>query len=41
MITESINIPTIDETPVTNCFGVDVFEQNGELISELEYDKAL
>ena len=41
MIAESINIPTIDDTPVTNCFGIDVFEQNGELISELEYDKTL
>ena len=41
MISEDINIPDIQETPVMNCFGVDVFEQNGELISEYDYDKTL
>ena len=41
MISEDINIPDIQETPIMNCFGVDVFEQNGELISEYDYDKTL
>lgn len=41
MISENINIPDIQETPVMNCFGVDVFEKDGELISEYEYDKTL
>nr|BAR35163.1 hypothetical protein [uncultured Mediterranean phage uvMED] len=41
MISEDINIPDIQETPVMNCFGVDVFEKDGELISEYEYDKTL
>ena len=41
MISEDINIPEIQETPVYNCFGVDVFEKNGELISEYDYDKTL
>ena len=41
MLSENINIPDIQETPVMNCFGVDVFEQNGELISEYDYDKTL
>jgi hypothetical protein len=39
MLSENINIPDIQETPIMNCFGVDVFEQNGELISEYDYDK--
>jgi|TARA_B100000902_G_scaffold197492_1_gene188511 hypothetical protein len=41
MISEDINIPDIQETPIMNCFGVDVFEQNGELISEYDYDQKL
>ena len=41
MLSENINIPEIQETPIMNCFGVDVFEQNGELISEYDYDKTL
>ncbi len=41
MLSENINIPNIQETPIMNCFGVDVFEQNGELISEYDYDKTL
>ena len=41
MLSENINISDIQETPVMNCFGVDVFEQNGELISEYDYDKTL
>jgi len=41
MLSENINIPDIQETPIMNCFGVDVFEQNGELISEYDYDKTL
>ena len=38
---ESRTIPEIDKEPVGTYFGVDVFEQNGELVSEYEYAKAL
>jgi len=41
MLLEDINTPDIQETPIMTCFGVDVFEQNGELISEYDYDKKL
>ena len=41
MLSENINIPNIQDTPAINCFGVDVFERNGELISEYDYDQTL
>ena len=41
LLEESRTIPEIDKEPVGTYFGVDVFEQNGELVSEYEYAKAL
>ena len=43
ILNESREIPEVltDDKFVMNCFGVDVFEQNGELISEYDYDKTL
>ena len=41
LLEESRTIPEIDKEPDGTYFGVDVFEQNGELVSEYEYAKAL
>ena len=43
ILNENRNIPEVytDDKFVMNCFGVDVFENNGELKSEFEYAKAL
>ena len=41
MINEVKDIPISDELkdiPFINCFGVDVFEKDGKLISEYEYE---
>jgi len=37
LLNESREIIEIDDTPIMNCFGVDVYELNGKLVSELEY----
>ena len=41
MLVESKSVQDINETPYMTCFGVDVFEKDGELISEFEYAKTL
>ena len=38
MLNEHRIISEIKEQPYMNCFGVDVFEKNGKLISEFDYD---
>ena len=37
ILKESKNIIEINDTPIMNCFGVDIYELNGELVSEFEY----
>ena len=41
ILNESRNIPEIEETPYMTCFGVDIYERNGELVSEYDYAKTL
>ena len=41
MLNESKIVQDLNETPYMTCFGVDVFEKDGELISEFEYAKTL
>ena len=41
ILTESQEIPEINDDPYMTCFGVDVYEQGDELVSEYEYAKAL
>ena len=41
ILTESREIPEIDDEPYMTCFGVDVYEQNGQLVSEYDYAKTL
>ena len=43
ILNESREIPEVltDDKFVMNCFGVDVFENNGELKSEFDYAKTL
>lgn len=41
ILNESREIQEIDDTPIGNYFGVDVYEVNGELVSEYEYAKTL
>ncbi len=40
-LAEHREIPDITDDPFMTCFGVDVYEKNGELISEFEYAKTL
>ena len=41
ILTESRDIPDIDDEPYITCFGVGVYEQNGQLVSEYDYAKTL
>jgi len=41
ILNESRNIPEIDDTPYMICFGVDIYEKNGQLVSEYDYAKTL
>jgi len=41
ILTESKDIPDIDCEPYMTCFGVGVYEQNGQLVSEYDYAKTL
>jgi len=41
ILNESRNIPEIDDTPYMTCFGVDIYEKNGQLVSEYDYAKTL
>ena len=41
ILNESRNIPEIDATPYMTCFGVDIYERDGELVSEYDYAKTL
>jgi len=38
-LNESREIVEIDDTPIMNCFGVDIYEINGQLVSEFDYGK--
>tara|TARA_Y100001970_G_scaffold95845_1_gene120697 strand:- start:647 stop:1120 length:474 start_codon:yes stop_codon:yes gene_type:complete len=40
-LAEHREIPDINDTPLMTCFGVDVYERNGKLISEFEYAETL
>ena len=40
-LAEHREIPEIDDEPIGTFFGVDVYEKNGELISEFDYAKTL
>jgi len=41
ILNESREIPEIDDTPYMTCFGVDIYEKNGQLVSEYDYAKTL
>jgi len=41
ILNEVREIPDIAEEPYITCFGVSVYEQNGELVSEYDYAKTL
>jgi len=41
ILNESKNIPEIHEQPYMTCFGVDIYEKNGGLVSEYDYAKTL
>ena len=41
LLNEQGEVLSIDEEPITNCFGVDVYEVDNKLISENEYAKTL
>jgi len=41
LINENNIVTDRNEEPVMNCFGIDLYEHNGELISEDEYAKTL
>jgi hypothetical protein len=41
ILNEVREIPDIAEEPYMTCFGVSVYEQNGELVSEYDYAKTL
>ena len=41
ILNESRTIPEIDATPYMTCFGVDIYEKNGQLVSEYDYAKTL
>ena len=40
-LAEHREIPDIDDEPIGTYFGVDVYERNGELVSEFDYAKTL
>ena len=41
LLNEVREIPDIKEEPYMTCFGVSVYEKEGELVSEDEYAKTL
>jgi len=41
LLNEHTDGPELDVTPYITCFGVDVYERDGELVSENEYAQAL
>ena len=43
LLNEEGDVPNIDveEEPIYTCFGIDVYEKDGQLISEKEYAKKL
>ena len=41
ILTEHTDGPEIDVAPYITCFGVDVYERDGELVAENEYAQAL
>ena len=41
ILTEHTDEPEIDVAPYITCFGVDVYERDGELVAENEYAQAL
>ena len=41
LLNEQGEVLSIDEEPITNCFGVDVYEVDNKLVSENEYAKTL
>jgi len=41
ILNESREIPEINAEPYMTCFGVDIYEVDGELVSEYDYAKTL
>lgn len=41
LLNEQGEVISIDEEPITNCFGVDIYEVDNKLVSENEYAKTL
>ena len=41
LLNENRTITEIAETPYMNCFGIDIYEKDGQLVSEEEYAKTL
>ena len=41
LLNEVREIPDVEDEPYMNCFGVSVYEKDGELVSEDEYAKTL
>jgi len=39
LLKESSEIIEIDDTPYMNCFGIDIYEVDGQLVSEYDYAK--
>jgi len=41
ILNEVREIPEINAEPYMTCFGIDIYEKDGELVSEYDYAKAL
>ena len=39
LLNEVREIPDIDDEPVMNCLGIDIYEKNNQLVSEMDYEK--
>jgi hypothetical protein len=41
LLNEQGDVVSIDEEPIMTCFGIDIYEREGQIISEDEYAKKL
>ena len=39
LLNEVREIPDIDDEPVMTCLGIDIYEKNNQLVSEMDYEK--
>ena len=39
LLNEVREIPDIDDEPVMNCLGIDIYEKNNQFVSEMDYEK--